>query len=293
MSKWYNSLFAYKLNTKVEESDLSSTIEDFKIRELSEGDITTHGWDYVIGESDLYCAFQGVFSLRLRVDKKTIPAAALKKKTEERIKKLKANSEEKINKKAVKEQVKAELMKNAFITDKSIQGYIDTKNELLVINSNSSSDIDLFVDFLRETLSGNLDVDLIEVDFDVTETLTSWVAEKEAKAPFVIGEDCALYDSLVGSKASLSRQDLTTQEIDILLNSDKKVSDLSLTWDDRVSFSLSNEFKIKKIKPLDIVNEIVSEEVGEDGDEYTEYVTSMFMMTSYFAEILKDLLKED
>jgi recombination associated protein RdgC len=293
MSKWYSSLFAYKLNTKVTEQDLSSKIEDFKITEMSEGDRTTHGWDYVIGESELYCNIQGVFSLNLRIDKKTVPAAALKKKVNERVKQMEAQGSEKVNKKAVKEQVEGELMKHAFISDKFIQGYIDPKNELLVINSNSNSDIEIFVDYLRETLSNDLDIDLIEVEFDITETITKWVKEKEAKEPFEIGEACTLYDSLTGSKASFSGQDLGTDEIDVLLNSGKNVSELSLIWDERVSLSLNNEFKIKKIKPQDIINEIISGDVGEDDNEYTEYVTSMHIMISDFAQILKDLLKED
>lgn len=293
MSKWYNNLFAYKLNTKITEQDLSSKIEDFKIREMSEADRTTHGWDYVIEETDLYCNVKGALTLNLRIDKKTIPAAALRKKVNERVKQMEAQGSEKVNKKAVKEQVEAELMKHAFISDKFIQGYIDTKNELLVINSNSSSDIDLFVDYLRETLANNLDIDMIEIDFDITETLTDWVKEKEAKEPFEIGEDCILNDSLTGSKASFARQDLGSDEIDLLLTSGKRVSELALIWDERVSLSLNNEFKIKKIKPLDIINELVSEEVEDDEGAYIAYVTSMYIMIADFAQILKDLLKED
>jgi recombination associated protein RdgC len=293
MSKWYSNLYAYKLNTKIKEDDLSSKIEDFKIKEMSESDRTTHGWDYVIEDSDLYCNVQGAFTLNLRIDKKTIPAAALKKKVNERVKKMEAQSSEKVNKKAVKEQVEAELMKHAFISDKFIQGYIDNKNELLVINSNSNSDIELFVEYLRETLAGNLDVDLIEVDFDITETLTDWVKEKQAKEPFIIGEDCVLNDSLTGSKASFARQDLATDEIDVLLNSGKKVSELSLEWDKRVSLSLNNEFKIKRVKPLEIINQIIEGDIGEDDSAYTAYTTSMFIMISDFAAVLKDLLKEE
>lgn len=291
--KWYNNLFAYKLNTKITESDLSSKIEDFKIREMEEVDRTTHGWDFVIGENDLYFNVHGAFTLNLRIDKKTVPSSAVKKAVKERIKKMEAQGSEKINKKAVKEQVESELMKNAFISDKYIQGYIDPKNELLVINSNSNNDIELFVDYLRETLDNNLDVDLIEIDFDITETLTNWVKEKEAKEPFIIGENSVLTDSLTGSVATLSKQDLKSEEVDILLDSGKKVSELGLEWEERISFSLNNEFKIKKIKPLDIINNIIEDEVGEDDNEFTEYSASMFIMMSDFAQMLKDLMKEE
>jgi recombination associated protein RdgC len=291
MSKWYSSLYAFKLNTKINE-DSFKEIENFKIPKIGEVDREVHGWDSVIDDGELHVKTGGSFMLNLRIDKKKVPSSTLKNEVKKRVKKLEAQGGEKINKKAVKEQVEAELMKVAFVESKEIQGYVDSTNKYVVINSNSSKDIDLFTDLLRETLNNDLDIDLIEVDFEITEVLTTWLTEKEAKEPFELGEDCTLNDSMTGSKASFSRQDLSSDEIDVLITSGKKVSELALSWDERVDFSLSNEFKIKKIKPKAVIGELLEEEVGEDKDAYTAYVTSMFIMVEDFSQLIEDLLKE-
>lgn len=291
MAKWYNNLFAFKLNNNLTKQDIEK-IENHMIPKIGDTDKEVKGWDYVLEDSDLFVEVNNAFMLKLRIDKKSIPASALKNKVKERIKKLEEQGNEKVNKKAVKEQVESELMKHAFITSKDILGYVDTKNKYLVINSNSAKDIDDFTDNLREAV-GDLDIEQIEVDFDITETLTNWLVDKEAKEPFLLGEDCTLNDSLSGSKASLARQDLSSDEIDVLINSGKKVSELSLNWEERVTFNLTNEFKIKKIKPQPIIGELLQEEIGEDESEYTAYVTSMLIMIEDFAQIITDLLKEE
>lgn len=292
MSKWYGNLFAYKLNNKVSEQDIRK-IEDHKIREIGQSEKEVSGWDYVLEDSDLYVKVGDAFLLNFRTDKKNIPGGIVKQKVKERIKKLKEQGVEKPNKKEVKEQIENELLKTAFYNTKEVLGYIDNENQLLVINSNSAKDIDAFVDFLRDETGIELDLDMLEIDFDITETLTEWLVEKEAKDPFELGEDCTLNDSLSGSKASLSRQDLSSEEIDVLLKSGKKVSEVNLEWEERVSFNLTNEFKIKKIKPKPVIGELLAEEIGEDESAYTAYVTSMTIMIADFAQIIQDLLKED
>jgi recombination associated protein RdgC len=291
MSKWYNNLFAYKLNNVVSEQEIKK-IEDHKIKEIGKSEKEVSGWDYVLEESDLYVKVGNAFLLNFRTDKKNIPGGIIKQKVKERIKKLKAQGVEKPNKKEVKEQIENELLKDAFYNTKEVLGYIDNDNKLLVINSNSAKDIDAFIDFLRDE-TGELDLDMIEIDFDITETLTDWLIEKQAKEPFELGEDCTLNDSLSGSKAKLSRQDLSSEEIDILLKSGKKVSEVNLEWEERVSFNLTNEFKIKQIKPKPVIGELLSEEVGEDESAYTAYVTSMTIMLADFAQLIQDLLKEE
>lgn len=288
MIKWYSNLFAYKLNTKITK-DSFVTIEDFKMPVCGPDDKEVKGWYEIFdGEGIINELSPNILQLKLRIDKKNLPASTVRNKVNERIKKLKEQGVEKINKKELKEQVEAELTRIAFVVTKEIYGYIDNKNQLLVINSNSSKDIDLYIDLLRNSVE-ELDIDLIEIDFDITEIMTEWLQNKNAKDPFVLGDNCVLIDSVSGSKASLSQQDLTTEELDILINSGKKVSEVNLTWEERVSFSLNNKFQIKKIKPLSVIGELVKEEIGEDEDERTAYITSMLIMVADFSQLLKDL----
>lgn len=288
MSKWYSNLYAFKLNTKITKESFDK-IEDFRMPVCGPEDKEVLGWNEIFESEGLINELSPqIYQLKLRIDKKNIPASTIKNKVNERIKKLKEQGVDKINKKELKEQVEAELTRIAFVVSKEIFGYIDNKNKLLVINSNSSKDIDLFVDLLRNSVK-ELDIDMLEIDFDITEILTEWLQEKSAKDPFVLGDNCVLTDSVGGSKASLSQQDLTTEEIDILINSGKKVSEVNLSWEERVSFSLNNKFQIKKIKPLPVIGELIKEEIGEDEDEHTAYIASMLIMVSDFAQLIKDL----
>jgi recombination associated protein RdgC len=284
---WYKNIYAFKLNSKISEDSLKGLEKIVEMRDLEFDKI---GWSTILDDGQLYQKASSSFLVQLQVDKKNIPSSTIKVKVDERMKELKEQGE-KPKKAEVKEVIKLELAKNALVSSSFIQGYFDNKNSLLVINTSSAKQADLFVEEARKKIE-DLDIDIIEPDFDVGDLLTKWVKNKEADEPFEIEDTCVLTDINSGSTSTYKKQDLSSEEIEKNISFGKAVSSLRLNWHERILFTLDNDFKIKQVKPDSSVGEGVSDEVGDDDSEHTMFVASMSIMVEDFAELITDLISK-
>lgn len=66
----------------------------------------------------------------------------------------------------------------------------------------------------------------------------------------------------------------------------KRVTKLGLTWNDRISFVLTDSMQIKRIEFLDIIKK-ESTEIAENADEIFEL--DFTLMTSELAKLIADL----
>jgi recombination associated protein RdgC len=293
---FYKNIFVYKLNEeKIEESKLQGLLEERKIVPCNLRDLKKEGWDEVLpGGDELFVKASGAFIVKMKTEEKVIPAVIIKEMTEKKIKAtMKATGEKlsKDDKENIKENVIFELASKAFIKPSYMSGYVDFKNKLLVVDASSPSKADTFVSLLRETL-GSLDAEILEPESDVVQKSTGWLNGSTLELPFKMGEGCTLKDfGGEGSQIVVSKQDLKDEEIKNHLNHGKMVDKIDLQWHDRVNFTLTSDFKIKKIKFSDVVTEQIKEDLGEDDDNYSQFVATMFMMIEDFAELINDLKK--
>ena len=63
---------------------------------------------------------------------------------------------------------------------------------------------------------------------------------------------------------------------------------LALTWNDRVSFMLTDQFRIKKIKFLDIIQ---TEREQNTADEVAVFQSDFAILTGELAKMLADLVE--
>jgi recombination associated protein RdgC len=96
--------------------------------------------------------------------------------------------------------------------------------------------------------------------------MAEWLSAKEAPAGFTIDRECELKQP--DSEKALVRYARHTLDIDEVgehIKQGKLPTQLALTWDGRVSFVLTEQFAIKKIKLLDVVLE--GKEAAGKGDD--------------------------
>lgn len=293
---WFKNIFAFKLNEEqYDDKEFQGQLEDKQIKPCGKNDLESFGWCPIFDdEEELYQKVSGAYVLKYKHEKKNIPNKVvqerLKKKIKEHIKESgqKPNREEKDN---FKEAIVLEMAQTAFIESSYINGYLDFKNKYLIIDTSSAKSADAFLSLLRESV-GSIDVDILEPDFDPADKMTEWLSEGSATDPFELEEGCVLKDTMgLGSKITADKHALDVEEIQKHIEEGKRVEELDLNWHERVNFRLCSDFKIKKIKFQDVVNESVEEELGESDDQYAVYSASMYIMIEDFAEMLTDLLK--
>ncbi len=87
--------------------------------------------------------------------------------------------------------------------------------------------------------------------------MTQWLADDHTlPAPFALGEECELQgQGEEKSVAVFKRHELTAEVVQANLAAGKTVSKLGLVWDDKISFILTDELGIRRVRFLDVLED--------------------------------------
>ena len=236
--------------------------------------------------------------LRLCVERRPLPASAVKAEVDERVEKYKQETgRERVSakiKKEFKEEAIQSLLPRAFTKRSSTTLWIDPVNKFLVIDSGSLSSADKVVSQLIEALSEipgsrpGLMAKPVQTTTAAGLAMAHWLASREAPVSFTIDCDCELkMPDDQKSTVRYSRHSLEIDEVAEHIEAGKIPTQLAMTWNDRVSFVLTDMAQVKKIKLLDIVLDGVQEN-GKDDDGFD---TDAAIVTGELSNLITDLLE--
>jgi recombination associated protein RdgC len=284
---WYKNISAFKLLEKIDEKELLNLVE---MEPIGATELEKTGWSQIFDNGELFCKVSESFMFQLQVDKKKVPPSLIKKRVNDKIKEIKDSGVEKVDKKGITADIIYDLSKKALVDTKYINGYIDNKNKIIVVDTTSSAQADIFIAHLKASIA--FKIEMIEPEFEPVDLMTNWVISKEADQPFGLQDACTLTELDTGSTTTYKSQDLSSDEIQENLQSGKRVSQLKLDWHERFVFNLTSEFKIKSIKPESMIKDLIEDDVGEDVNLVSVYIASMTIMVEDFAELLTDILSK-
>ncbi|ASD50427.1 exonuclease recombination-associated [Acidovorax phage ACP17] len=223
------------------------------------------GWVPPRGEDHgaLAESINGQWILKFRQETKSVPGSVLARKVAEKAARIERETGRKPGKKEtreLKEEAKLDLLPYAFTKLKGMWVWIDIKAGLLVLDTSSQGFADTVVSLLVELLPG-LSVALLDTKISPPTAMSEWLSTQEPPTGFSIDRECEL-KSNDESKAGVryARHPLDIDEIRDHVAAGKIVTRLALTWDDRVSFTLTNDLKVTKMKFMDTVFDGVSKD---------------------------------
>lgn len=240
----------------------------------------------------------GQIILKLCTERRPVPASAVKAAVEERIEKYKAETgQERVGakiKKAFKEEVIMDLLPRAFTKRSSTLLWIDPVHHFLVVDTGSLSGADKIVTYLVEALNeipgshAGLGVKPVQTTLSAATAMAFWLSNKEAPHGFTVDRDCELKtpDDLKAT-VRYSRHTLEIDEVAEHIAAGKVPTQLALTWNERISFMLTETAQVKKLKLLDVVLDGV-QEGGKDDDGFD---TDVAILTGELSGLLPDLLE--
>ena len=236
--------------------------------------------------------------LRLSIERRPVPASAVKAEVEERVEKYKQETgRERASakiKKEFKEEAMQALLPRAFTKRSSTTLWIDPVNKFLVVDSASLTGADKVVSQLIEALSEipgsrpGLMAKPVQTTMAASAAMAHWLASREAPVGFTVDRDCEL--KMPDDQKSTVRYSRHTLEIDEVaehIASGKVPTQLAMTWNERVSFVLTDMAQVKKIKLLDVVLDGVQEN-GKDDDGFD---TDAAIVTGELSALIPDLLE--
>jgi len=212
----------------------------------------------------------GHWILRFMLESKMVPGPVLARKVQEKATQIEQHTGRKPGKKEsreLKEEAKLDLLPMAFTKQTSVWIWIDRDARLLVLDTASQACADEIVTLLVKSLT-NVSLSLVETQVSPQAAMSQWLLEQEAPAGFSIDRECEL-KSVHEAKSVVryARHPLEIEEVQEHIQAGKLPTQLALTWDDRVSFLLTDTLQIKKVAFQETVFEDkVSGDSGFDAD---------------------------
>jgi recombination associated protein RdgC len=248
------------------------------------------GWVKPRGETHgpLVEAVNGQRILKLKIETRGVPGSVVTRKAKERSAQIEATEGRKPGKKEmkeIKEDVKLSLMPMAFSKESSVWVWFDPVTQLLVVDAGSQAKADEVITMLIKSFVG-LSLSLINTQISPQSAMASWLITQEAPAGFSVDRECEL-KAADESKSVVRyvRHALDTDEVKQHVESGKLPTRLALTWEGRVSFSLTGALQLKKITFLDVVFEATSAEKDEGFD------ADVAIATGELCKLLPDLFE--
>jgi recombination associated protein RdgC len=246
------------------------------------------GWVEPRGEAHgpLVEAVSGQRILKLKIETKGVPSSVVTRKAKERSAVIEATEGRKPGKKEmkeIKEDVKMSLMPMAFSKESSVWVWIDPVSHLLVMDAGSQAKADEVVTMLIKSFAG-LSLTLINTQMSPQSAMAAWLISQESPAAFSVDRECEL-KAADESKSVVRyvRHPLDTDEVKQHVEGGKLPTRLALTWEGRVSFSLTEGMQLKKVTFLDVVFEATSTEKDEGFD------ADVAIATGELGKLLPDL----
>jgi recombination associated protein RdgC len=274
-------------NTDVEDRLLAN-----RFAECAASQMESAGWVEPRGKKhgSLIERIGGQWMLRLAVERKAVPAAVVKDQLEARLEKIEKDTGRKPRGKAakeIKEEIVHGLLPRAFPKKSTTAVWIAPAQQQVVVNAGSVKAADRIATMLIEALGGGLTLTLLQTETAPATAMADWLKTREAPPGFTIDRECELKQpDSEKSTVRYARHTLDIEQVAEHIEQGKLPTQLAMTWNDRVSFVLTEGMSIKKIKLLDVVLEGASSK-DKDDDGFDADVA---LTTGELGKMIPDLI---
>ena len=228
------------------------------------------GWVPPRGEAHgpLVESVGGQWLLEYMIESKTLPASVVRRQVDERAAQIEAATGRKPGKrerKELQEEVRLALLPMAFTRHVRVGVWIDPGARRLVINTGNATRADEVVTSLVKALDG-FGVGLLNTQLEPAAAMSGWLDSQQPPAGFSIDRECELKAS-DESKAAVryAKHPLDIEEVRQHIAAGKRPTRLAMTWEDRVSFELTDALQLRKIAFLEGVFEGAGPQSKEEG----------------------------
>jgi recombination associated protein RdgC len=240
-------------------------------------------------------AIAGQWLMTLCIETRAVPASAVRESLDARLDALEAQTGRRPRgkvKRDLKEEVEHALLPRAFTRKASITVWLNPGARMLILGTTSARVADTVVAELQTIFDDRLPLAPIQTATSPAVAMAGWLREREAPAGFTIDRECELRQG-DDNRATVKylRHPLLHDEIVHHLDDGKLPVHLAMTWEDRVSFVLTDELGIKRVKFLDLQAPAdTTESPARAGDAADDFDADAALATGELSQLMADLL---
>lgn len=287
----FKNLVFHRLPAKWDHSaaDLEGLLSGRTLQPCGPFDMSSKGWVPVTQGGRLLHAVNQQYMLALGTDDKLLPGSIIKQVAQERAVIEAQEQGFPVGRKQMSDlraRVRDELRARALTRRRVTQAWIDPLAGWFAVNASSVPRAEMVVETLSDTLGSFAPVG-IETSRSPQAAMASWLLRGAAPGRFSIDDDLEL-QSADKTKAMVkyTRHPLDGKEVRAHLAAGKFPTRLGLTWNDRVSFVLTDKLLIKRLEFLEMSKD---DTAGDDVDPAEQFDIDFAVMAGELAALLKDL----
>lgn len=293
---WFKNCHIYHLSEKFEHSaeELAELLETKRFVNVGRQESEALGWISPLNRSleHLVHSANGCILLCMRKEQKVIPASMVKETLEERVAEIEGHEGRKVygkEKTALKDDILSLLKPKALTKSSHVFGYIDPRNDLLVVNAGSHSVADGFIQLLMDSL-GSLSAVKMMGEENPSTIMNRWLIEEMPEDWQLTGQ-FELKDPQDDRVAKFKEvvQDADNKLIIELLEDGYWIQKLGIRYKEQFSAIIQHDLQVKSIKFDD---ELLKENDDvDDRDQYARLDADLVLMSQTLAEFIADFIK--
>lgn len=300
---WFKNLLIYRLtqNLAFDAETLEQALASKRARACESQELTTYGFVAPFGkgaDAPLVHVGGDFLLVGARKEERILPGSVVRDAVAEKVEEIETEQMRKVYKKErdqIKDEIVQAFLPRAFIRRSSTFAAIAPKLGLILVNSPSPKRAEDLLSTLREVL-GTLPVRPATVKISPSATMTDWLKTQKAAEDFFVLDECELRDTHEdGGIVRCKRQDLTSEELQMHLNTGKVVTQLAVAWQDKLSFVLDDKMVIKRLKFEDLLQDQAEQDGGDDalGQLAASFALMMLTLSDFLPLLLGALGGEE
>lgn len=287
---WFKQVTPFRVFELPEKRHLDESLGNSWFTEPQGLDWFSEGFTHPNAFTDLAVfEAQKTMLISLMREEKVLPSAAIKHKLDERIIKIQTEEGRNVGRKEkqeLREAIIDNLLPKALTKRSRTNGLLDTG--WLWVDTASRHKAENLLTKLREALGG-LPAQQPVARQSPSSLMTNWLLQGEAQGRFELDSDVTRVGAGdVAPKVKISRKDLTATDVVQHAKNGMIVTELGLVWNERVAFILTQDFTLKRIQWLDVVQEEAQDNCD---DAQSQAYATQLLMTAALSMMFSELVE--
>ncbi len=293
---WFKNVTLFQFNNpfRVSIDSLEEKLSKRTARNCGPLETSTLGWSSPLPNGEtLTLPIDGSILIAATRSEKILPASVIREALNERITEIEATEEREVRNKErqrLREEITVEMLPRAFSRSRTTHVMIDPENGWLLVDTASRARAEELTVLLRETL-GTLDISNPESELSPAGAMSQWLFHGTPPAGFTLDDECEIREnSESGGTIRCKNIDITQGAVRKHLENQSSVVRLAMSWDDHISFMLDQDLTLRRIRPLELINNH-REEALDGEDPETLLIADMMLFQAEIRGLIQRLFE--
>lgn len=288
---WFNNAIIYQF--KIDEAcDLNASLAEERLNPCPPHARFIYGWLPAFTE-DMVHEVAGASLICMGKEERILPKSVIKKILAEKVQQIETQHGRHVKraeKAQMAEELEFELLPKSFCVQKKLNALLDTSSQHLIINSSSANQASQLLSLLRKSVRG-LTIEPLALPENLSFIFAEWIRSPHTlPSGFQLGTDCVL-SALDNEKKRIHCKgcEIPSEEILTLLSQGMTPIEMSLIWKERIQFTLTHDFLLKKLKSLDYLIDDFNE-IKKMDEEYQQLDAALALLSGELRQLYQELL---